>query len=312
VFSHELVAARAEEAAEHESDDEDVVELARDGNEVRNEIEGQREVADERGEEQLPATRDTLVGKQPRDEDEAVGHEPGEGASLLAAPGDQQSRHESDPGEADQPKGKPKPLPPGHSLSFASRGSLAPENRPVRRCVSRHMSPHRLPFVGAVVVVVAALAGGCGGSSNKSAANSASTTTTTSSSSSGGSVIKTVAVHETEYKLTPNTISLSKPGTYVFKGVNDGTTAHALAVEGNGIDQDGAEISAGSSGTLKVTLPKTGTYEIYCPVDGHKGLGMKGTITVGGSSASGGGTSTENMNTGTTETGGTTTYSSGY
>jgi uncharacterized cupredoxin-like copper-binding protein len=174
------------------------------------------------------------------------------------------------------------------------------------------MSLHRLPSLGAVVVV-AALAGGCGGSSNKSAASSASTSTTTSAApSSGGTVIKTVTVHEKEYKLTPDTISLSKPGTYVFKGVNDGTTAHALAVEGNGVDQDAAEISPGSSGTLKVTLPKKGTYEIYCPVDGHKGLGMKGTLTVGGSGGSGGGTSSENMNTGTTETGGTTTSRNGY
>ena len=94
----------------------------------------------------------------------------------------------------------------------------------------------------------------------------------------------------------------------MFKGVNDGTTAHALAVEGKGVDMDGAEISPGSSGTLKVTLPKTGTYEIYCPVDGHKGLGMKGTVTVGGAGGAGG-TSTENMNTGTS---GTTTYSTGY
>jgi len=58
-----------------------------------------------------------------------------------------------------------------------------------------------------------------------------------------------------------------------------------------------------------VTLPKAGTYEIYCPVDGHKGLGMKGTITVGGSFFSEG-AATENMNTGTTEP--TTTYSTGY
>jgi uncharacterized cupredoxin-like copper-binding protein len=122
-------------------------------------------------------------------------------------------------------------------------------------------------------------------------------------------VIKTVAVHETEYKLTPNTISLSKPGTYVFKGVNDGTTTHALEVEGNGVEQKSSDISAGSSGTLEVTLSKKGTYEIYCPIDGHKGLGMKGTITVGGSGAAGG-TSTENTNTGTTP--GTTTYSTGY
>jgi uncharacterized cupredoxin-like copper-binding protein len=171
------------------------------------------------------------------------------------------------------------------------------------------MSLHRLPSLGAVIVV-AALAGGCGGSSNKSAASSASTSTT-SSPSAGGSVIKTVTVHEKEYKLTPNTISLSKPGTYVFKGVNDGTTTHALEVEGNGAEQKSSDISPGSSGTLKVTLAKKGTYEIYCPIDGHKGLGMKGTITVGGGGAASG-TSTENMKTGTTETGGTTTYSSGY
>jgi uncharacterized cupredoxin-like copper-binding protein len=173
------------------------------------------------------------------------------------------------------------------------------------------MSLHRLPSLGAVIVV-AALAGGCGGSSNKSAASSASTTTTSSSPSSGGSVIKTVAVHEKEYKLTPNTISLSKPGTYVFKGVNDGTTTHALEVEGNGVEQKSSDISPGSSGTLKVTLSKKGSYEIYCPIDGHKGLGMKGTVTVGGSAGSGSGTTTKHTNTGTTGNSGTTTSRYGY
>jgi len=171
------------------------------------------------------------------------------------------------------------------------------------------MRTHRLTLLGAVVVVVAAVSGGCGGSGGGT--NAASTaTSTTSSASSGGAVIKTVSVHETEYKLSPNTISLTKPGTYVFKGVNDGTTAHALGVEGNGVDSDISAIDPGSSGTLKVTLSKAGTYEIYCPIDGHKGLGMNGTITVGGTGARGGGTSTENMNTGTTEL--TTTYSTGY
>jgi uncharacterized cupredoxin-like copper-binding protein len=164
------------------------------------------------------------------------------------------------------------------------------------------MRTHRFSLLGAVVVVVAVLTGGCGGSDGGS--KKASSTTTPASS--GGTVVKTVTVHEKEYKLTPSSISLPKAGTYVFKGVNDGTTAHALAVEGNGVDMDGAEISPRSSGTLKVTLPKKGTYEIYCPVDGHKGLGMKGTVTVGGAGA---GTSTENMNT---DTSGTTTYSTGY
>jgi plastocyanin len=175
------------------------------------------------------------------------------------------------------------------------------------------MRTHRLSLLGAVVVVVAAVSGGCGGYGGGSKNNAASTAASTGGpSSSGDAVIKTVSIHETEYRLSPNTISLAKPGTYVFKGINDGTTTHSLAVEGNGVDMDASDISAGSSGTLKVTLPKAGTYEIYCPIDGHKNLGMKGTVTVGGSGSAGGGTSTENTGTGTTGTGGTTTYSTGY
>jgi uncharacterized cupredoxin-like copper-binding protein len=165
------------------------------------------------------------------------------------------------------------------------------------------MRTHRLSLLGAVVVVAAAVSGGCGGyggSKHKAASTAAA-------ASSGGAVIKTVTVHETEYKLTPNAISLPKSGTYVFKGVNDGTTTHSLAVQGHGVDMRASDISAGSSGTLKVTLPMNGKYEIFCPIDGHKGLGMKGTITVGG--AASGGTSTGNTNTGTS---GTTTYSTGY
>ena len=173
------------------------------------------------------------------------------------------------------------------------------------------MRTHRLSLLGAVVVVVAAVSGGCGGSGGRSRNNAVSTAASTgSSASSGGAVIKTVSVHETEYKLNPNTISLAKPGTYVFKNVNDGTIAHALAITGNGVNSSISAVNPGSSGTLKVTLPKAGTYEIYCPIDGHRSLGMKGKITVGGSGAAGGGMSTENTNTGTTEP--TTTYSIGY
>jgi uncharacterized cupredoxin-like copper-binding protein len=167
------------------------------------------------------------------------------------------------------------------------------------------MRTHRLSLLGAVVVVAAAVSGGCGGyggSKHKAAS-------TGTPAASGAMVIKTVTVHEKEYSLTPNAISLPKPGTYVFKGVNDGTTTHSLAVEGHGVDQDAANISAGTSGTLKVTLPKNGTYQIYCPIDGHKGLGMKGTITVGGGGGAAGGTSTQSTTTGNTTT---SRYSTGY
>jgi plastocyanin len=165
------------------------------------------------------------------------------------------------------------------------------------------MRTHRYSLLGAVVVVVAALTGGCGGYGGSKKSSS-----TAAPASSGGMVLKTVTVHEKEYKLMPDTISLAKPGTYVFKGVNDGTTTHSLAVQGNGVNARGSDVTAGQSGSLKVTLPKNGTYQIFCPIDGHKALGMQGTITVGGAGA-GGGTSTGKMNTGTSHT---TTYSTGY
>jgi plastocyanin len=171
------------------------------------------------------------------------------------------------------------------------------------------MRTHRYSLLGVVVVVVAAISGGCGGNGGSKSSAGSTAASTSSAPTAGGAVIKTVSVHETEYKLNPAAISLAKTGTYVFKGVNDGTITHGLAVVGNGVDAKLSSIAAGSNGTLKVTLSKSGTYEIYCPVDGHKGFGMKGTITVGGSGASGG-TSTENMNTGTTEP--TTTNSTGY
>jgi hypothetical protein len=100
-----------------------------------------------------------------------------------------------------------------------------------------------------------------------------------------GSPLKTFKVGESEYNLTPSTFTPAKDGVYAFQAVNTGTVQHSLEIEGNGVKAKlGRNLSPGQSGTLKVDL-KPGTYEIYCPIDGHKGLGMKGTITIGGSSA---------------------------
>jgi hypothetical protein len=45
VFADECLAAAAEEAAEDECDDDDVVELAHDWDEIGDEVEGEREAA---------------------------------------------------------------------------------------------------------------------------------------------------------------------------------------------------------------------------------------------------------------------------
>ena len=54
---------------------------------------------------------------------------------------------------------------------------------------------------------------------------------------------------------------------------------HAIAIEGNGVDKDGATAQPGGSSKVTVTL-KPGTYTYYCPIPGHRAGGMTGTLTV--------------------------------
>jgi uncharacterized cupredoxin-like copper-binding protein len=116
---------------------------------------------------------------------------------------------------------------------------------------------------------------------------SSSSAATTSGASSGA--IKTVVIKESEFKLSPSTVILSKPGTYTFKAENKGSTQHSLEIEGKGLKSEGSEggeaeleqvLNPGQSGVLTVTFQRPGTYEMYCPVDGHEQEGMKGEVVV--------------------------------
>jgi len=71
-----------------------------------------------------------------------------------------------------------------------------------------------------------------------------------------------------------------KPGSYTFELHNEGAQTHSLEIEGNGIEKKGPQITFGQKGSFTVELKKSGKYEMYCPVDSHKSLGMTGTITV--------------------------------
>jgi uncharacterized cupredoxin-like copper-binding protein len=127
-------------------------------------------------------------------------------------------------------------------------------------------------------------------------------TSSTSSSSAGGPVLQTIQISEKEYSLTPSKITVAKTGTYELKATNDGTITHALEIEGNGVEEKTGDVAPGSTATLRVNLSKDGSYEIYCPIDGHRGQGMAGTLAVGNGSSSGG------MTTGETTTSGSPGY----
>ena len=64
--------------------------------------------------------------------------------------------------------------------------------------------------------------------------------------------------------------------------MNKGQTTHALMITGPGIKMAMTkDIQPGQSATLAVTLKK-GAYDIFCPIPGHKALGMNVNINVGG------------------------------
>jgi uncharacterized cupredoxin-like copper-binding protein len=139
--------------------------------------------------------------------------------------------------------------------------------------------------------------GGGGGKSQTTAGKKAPTAHThekttaakkkrTAGGASGG-VIKTVTIKEVDFGLSPSSVTLSKVGTYAFKAENDGATQHSLQIEG--LKSAGGRVgeaklkqalNPGRSGVLRVTFQKPGTYVMYCPIDGHEALGMKGEVVV--------------------------------
>ena len=117
-----------------------------------------------------------------------------------------------------------------------------------------------------------------------------------------------VTVHETEFRIDPAAVNAGSEGAVRITIVNDGKIPHALAVDGpeGEVDFDG-QVDPGHTGVLSVLLDKPGTYRMWCPIDGHRGKGMVGTITVTGSGPAsatdtGATTSTRTVTTPTTPT----------
>jgi plastocyanin len=122
-------------------------------------------------------------------------------------------------------------------------------------------------YLAAIVMLASALAlAGCGG-------DDGGETSTTAS--------ETFTISETDFALSPSTVTVDAPGTYTFEATNDGGVDHALEIEGNGIEEETDTIGPGESASVTVDL-ETGTYEMYCPIGNHREMGMEGEITVSG------------------------------
>ena len=140
----------------------------------------------------------------------------------------------------------------------------------------------------ALLAATALIAAGCGGSDNNSSDNSSNsssgtqgnTSDTTSTGGGGGgaaSSLKLTADPGGALKFNTTTLS-AKAGKVTVTMDNASQTPHAVEIEGNGVEKKTNTVTGGSA-KLTVDL-KPGKYEFYCPVDGHKAAGMKGTLTV--------------------------------
>ena len=89
--------------------------------------------------------------------------------------------------------------------------------------------------LAALALVLALGLTSCGGGSYGGSSGGGGGGGPGSSHGKTGGVIKTVAIKESEFKLSPSSVTLSKPGTYAFKAEDKGSTQHSLTIEGKGV-----------------------------------------------------------------------------
>jgi plastocyanin len=80
-------------------------------------------------------------------------------------------------------------------------------------------------------------------------------------------------------KFNKKTLSAKRgKATVVMTNPSSSGLKHGIEVEGHGIEKRGKNVGPGHTSRVTISL-KRGTYEFYCPVDGHKAT-MKGKIVV--------------------------------
>lgn len=90
--------------------------------------------------------------------------------------------------------------------------------------------------------------------------------------------VKEFTVEGSNFKFMPATMAVNKGDTVKITFKNTGGF-HDFVID----EFDGAktkQIGANAEETIEFVADKAGTFEYYCSVGNHRGMGMKGTLTV--------------------------------
>jgi plastocyanin len=135
-------------------------------------------------------------------------------------------------------------------------------------------------LLAAIAIPVA----GCGGDDDSSSGGGGSSSGGSSSGGGassgggGGETLKIAADAGGALRFDKSSLS-AKAGKVTIVMDNPSSLPHAVEIEGQGVEAKGDTVTKGGVSKAGAKL-KPGKYEFYCPVDGHKAAGMKGTLTV--------------------------------
>jgi plastocyanin len=134
----------------------------------------------------------------------------------------------------------------------------------------------RKPLSGVVVALLALT--GCGGGDDKQGDGGQKKDTVTVGPN------QPIAFGADEYAFEPKNVTVnagtSQPSVVRFVLRNNGSLAHDLHVQKDGVDKGGTPIFGPDKTESGQATLAPGTYEFLCTVGDHAALGMKGTLTV--------------------------------
>jgi plastocyanin len=130
------------------------------------------------------------------------------------------------------------------------------------------------------LALAAAFLGGCGGGDDDESAATATPEATQEepAAAAGGETLALGAPEDGALVFDKSELE-APAGSVTIEFSNPSPVPHAVAIEGNGVNETGETVTESDAAPLTVEL-EAGEYTFYCPVGGHRAAGMEGTLTV--------------------------------